>query len=197
MSIIFIFTNSNPNLLDWIRSSPKSYDDNGVRIDVRYQYDFVNALVRHRSLSFSDYLASIGGLIGLIAGISVISLIEFFYHFVVFLLSFRPSKKLFFRIHPAEAERNAANVPSINQNHVLYHCSKYFYEFIKESSVHGLIYTTNKDEKVIGRIFWTTIVVFSSIICVFLIKDNLNHAELNPVAFQIDDKIWKVEEVKT
>lgn len=174
----------------------KWYDeDDPTPIDFRYQYDSVNALVKHQTLNFSDFLASVGGLIGLIAGVSVISLIEFLYHFIVYLLSFRPSKRLFTRVHPTEAERNAANVLPLNQTHALYQCSKYFFEFIRESSIHGLVYTTKNDEKLVGRICWSFVLVSSSITCGFLIMDNLSHAELNPVTLQIDAKIWKADEV--
>lgn len=140
-------------------------------------------------------MASVGGLVGLIAGVSVISLVEFVYHFIVYLLSLRTSKKLFVRVHPTIAERNAANVLPLNQDHAIYQCSKYFFEFTRESSIHGLLYTTNKDEKLTGRVFWAIVVLASTIACGFLIRDNLSHAELNPIVFGIDEKVWKVDEV--
>jgi hypothetical protein len=141
----------------------------GAVISFKYVDGFFNALVKHRTVSFSDYLASIGGLVGLIAGISVISLIDIFYNLIVFCFNFRPSKRLFRRVRPTMADESATeNV--LNEDHVIYQCSKYFFEFIRQSSVHGLIYTTKKDEHVVGRIFWIVFVFVSALSCTFLIR---------------------------
>jgi Amiloride-sensitive sodium channel len=187
-----------------------SYKDSNTQVDVSYQANFINAFVKQEAINFSDYLASLGGLIGLIAGISVISLVEFCYHLVILLFEKRPTKiepealeevdealeqveiETELRVDQTVPEKNA-----VNQDHALYYCSKYFFEFIKETSVHGLSYTAKKDVKIVGRIFWNLIVVCSTICCVILTKDSLSHAELNPITFGIDEKVWKVEEVKT
>lgn len=131
-------------------------------------------------------------MIGLIAGVSVISLIEFLYHLLVYLLGSCSKAKVSSQIHPELLRpRNFL----VNQDHVLYQCSKYFFEFIKASSIHGLIYTVSKKESKVGRVFWTFVVIASSITCGYAIVSNLSHAELNPVAFKIDDRVWKAEEV--
>jgi Amiloride-sensitive sodium channel len=168
--------------------------DYATPIEFNFQESVFNPLVIHIGLNFSDYLATVGGLISLIAGISVISLIEIFYHFAAYLLSLRTSKRLFVKVHPTDQERNKTNV--INQDHVLYQCSKYLFAFIKTSSIHGLVYTTKKDEKLVGRCFWTVIVFLSAITCSYQIMETLKHAEMNPVAYEIDEKVWKVDEVE-
>jgi Amiloride-sensitive sodium channel len=180
--------------LFWFFSSVSWGYGHGTQIEFNFQESVFNPLVMHIAFNFSDYLASVGGLISLIAGISVISLIEIFYHFAAYLISLRTSKRLFVKVHPADQERNKTNV--INQDHVLYQCSKYLFAFIKTSSIHGLVYTTKKAEKLVGRCFWTVIVFVSAITCSYQIMETLKHAEMNPVTYEIDEKVWKVDEVE-
>jgi hypothetical protein len=176
-------------------SSIRWSDRGSVSITFRYEENFCNVFVKHEAFSFSDYLASVGGLIGLTAGISVISLVEAFYHLILFLVSLRPSKKLFTRVHPETIQGATDNTGQLNQDHVLYQCSKYFHEFIKESSIHGLIYTTKQGEHALGRIFWFFFVILSALFCSVLIRENVIHAELNPITFEVDEKVWKLDEV--
>jgi Amiloride-sensitive sodium channel len=133
-------------------------------------------------------------LIGLIAGISVLSFVEFLYHFAAYFFTFLSPKRIIIQVQPFNQEKRQKKV-TVNQEHALYHFSKYFTEYIKKSSIHGLVYTTKKDRKVVERIFWTIIVIISTIVCGFLIAENLNHSELNPIVFEIDEKVWNLEEV--
>jgi hypothetical protein len=158
-----------------------------------YETSFYAPFIRYRAFNFTDYLASIGGLVGLIAGVSVISLIEVFYHILLYLISRRPSNKVFVKIHRETDQIIAETI--LNQEHVLYQCSKYLYEFMKQSSIHGLNYMTDKDQKLVGRFFWMIVVSASALACGYLVADTLSHAELNPTAFQIDEKIWRAEDV--
>lgn len=166
-------------------------------ISFHFQTNFFHALVKHRAFGFSDFVASIGGLIGLIAGISVISLVEFIYFVAAKIVeTLKSNKKWATKIYAENFRQNRDVFVPLNQDHVLYQCSKYFYQFMKASSIHGLSYTTNKDQRLAGRIFWVVVVLASTIACGYLIKDTMSHAELNPVAFGFDEKVWKLKEVK-
>jgi Amiloride-sensitive sodium channel len=164
-------------------------------ISFNYQNHFFNAFVKYTTFNFSDYLAATGGVIGLIAGMSVISLIEFVYHFLVFLLSYWPKKKFFIKVWPIENIHPENFISSLNQEHLIFQFSKHLLNFINESSIHGLTYTTNKNENFFGRFFWIGVVTLSSITCGFLIVDNFKHAELNPIAIGIDSVMVKANEV--
>lgn len=174
----------------FLSKEPKPYD---LEISFSYRKKTMKVYIRDNSLVLSDYLASLGGLVGLIAGVSVISLIEFFYHIFFHFACNRRNNRVFWRVKRDTEVHEAANV--LNQDHVLYQCSKYFFLFMKQSSIHGLIYTTDKAQKKIGRIFWIIVVLASSIACGFQIADILGHAELNPIEIQIDEKVWKKNEV--
>lgn len=173
-------------------SVPKQYRDR-TSISFRHDEKFCPVFIEHEAFKFSDYLASIGGLIGLIAGFSLISLVEICYHFLLYLASFRSSRRLFRRTYPEQDFRSIRT--TFNQDHVIYQCSQYFFKFIEKSSVHGLTYTTKKGVPLSGRVFWMTFTIISATTCGFLIKDVLKNAELNPITFQIDEEIWKVEDV--
>ena len=162
-------------------------------MDFYYGGNFFYALVKHRAFGFVDFIASIGGLIGLIAGVSLISLIEFVYFIAFKVCEKLTSRRRTTKVHPFNNNRTV----NVNQDHVLYQFSKYFFEFMKETSIHGLVYTTDKKQKLIGRIFWAIIVLLSTIACGILIKDTIRRTELNPSSLVFDDKVWKVDEVKS
>jgi hypothetical protein len=160
----------------------------------QYHFNYFNAFIKYQSISFADFLASIGGIVGLIAGVSVISFVELLYYLIVYCLSFRQSKRIFRRVHPEIFEESSGrNI--LNQNHAIFQCSQYFFKFIKESSIHGLIYTTKKSEHIYGRIFWIVFMLVSTFACSYLIRDTMIHAELNPIAFSIDEELWKIDKV--
>lgn len=127
---------------------------------------------------------------GLIAGISVISLIELIYH----LMSAFISKKICSKTNRVSPENNRTKL-IVNDSHVLYQFSKYFVRFIKASSIHGIVFITERDRSRSGKLFWFVIMLISFGACSYLINDAKNHAELNPISFSIDENIWNVEDV--
>jgi hypothetical protein len=83
------------------------------------------------SFAFADYLGYVGGIMGLLAGISVLSLIEILYHFL------SPSCVNMFnrlrstRVQAIDLRRDAGNVIKANEAHVLYQLTKYVIDFMK------------------------------------------------------------------
>lgn len=142
-------------------------------------------------LTSSDFLSNIGGIMGLIAGMSVISIIEFFYHFVQ---SFRPKSN---KVTLMVMINNPWQIKLMNKDHALYQLSTYFTEYIKITDISGCFYMKDKTQTKYGRLFWTLIVILSMLLSCVLIVDIYQHAEKSPVAIGIDTKIWTQEEVKT
>lgn len=120
----------------------------------------------------------------LLAGISVLSVIEVCYQIV--------------KLHTGKTNVNFITVGGnqtsrTDENHALYLWSKYFGEFIKKSDIHGLGYTQNQSKY--GKIFWTILVLLSAAVSSIFILDIQKHAETSPVLTKIDSKIWTLDDV--
>ena len=55
-------------------------------ISVKFKDEEFYPMFRHQALTMKDFLSNIGGLMGLFAGISVLSIVEVFYFFSLRLL---------------------------------------------------------------------------------------------------------------
>lgn len=72
---------------------------------------------------------------------------------------------------------------------------KYFYNYMKECSIHGLNHATFENLRLIERIFWLVAFVISLIVCGFMIKD-LHQRYINaPVAVSFDGDLQNVKNV--
>lgn len=134
---------------------------------------------------------------GLFAGISLISVIEVVLG-VISAIFQRIMKRINVnKVHTIQAPLVAVpkNI-SVNREHVLYQCSVFFYKFVKRSDIHGLHYITDNKKKLVERVFWAFTVLTSAIFCLLLIFDVTKHAELNPIEFSVDDRIWNLEDVR-
>jgi hypothetical protein len=165
-------------------------------IDLFYEKSFFHALVKHRAYDFTDFLASIGGLLGLIAGVSFISLAEIGYFLTSFLSRKIWKLKSLSKVEPNSIHRREVLLAWSETNNDANRFSDYFSEFFGLSSIHGLAQISNKDRNVCGKVIWTIIVLISTFFCGSYIHEYVAGLEANPVAFEIDEKLWSVEEVK-
>ena len=148
-------------------------------------------LIMVQPLTIFDFLSNVGGFMGLLAGTSVLSVIEVFYH-VVHRYRLKPTA-----IHPIMDFASAARrVAWVNENHALFQMSKYCGEFIKASDIHGLNYTRDRRQSRCGRIFWSILVSLSLLACLVLVFDIYQNAEKSPVATSIDSKVLTLDEVR-
>jgi Amiloride-sensitive sodium channel len=136
-----------------------------------------------QSFTLVDFLSNFGGFMGLLAGISVLSIVEIFDH------ALRQLQRNNRKVHPAVETRR------IRKEHALYHIFKYFVEFTKTSDLHGLPYITDQREGRWGRIFWAFVVLLSFVVCTVLIRDINQQAEKSPVATMIDARMWTLDDV--
>lgn len=149
-------------------------------------------MIRYQAFSVSDFLGAVGGLLGLIAGISVISIIELALTIL----------KCFGCSFWSKVDPSLENIPKlqkrflINREHLFYHFGRNFVEFLKESSIHGVHFTNDRKLKAWERLCWLVIICISVTFCSILITDSLNHLQSNSVAIALGEKIWSVEEVR-
>lgn len=157
-----------------------------------YEKNFFYPLVKHRAYDFSEYVASVGGLLGLIAGISTVSFIELGFHMVRALTS-----KALVKVHPRRRKIEITREAFVNNEKSCLHKGfEYFSDFMKSSSIHGFSYTTSKQFGVIEKLFWSACVITSTIFCVILVTETTKRSELNPTSYGIDSKIWNKEDVR-
>lgn len=131
----------------------------------------------------------------LIAGISVISLVEVLYQFFCNLCSCEiRSSTMVTRISVAAVREREERMLS-NQARVSYKVMNYISSFVQNSSVHGISYIMNKDQNLLKKLFWLIAVLLSVVTCSVLIIDERQKADLNPTLFSIDEVIWNVKDV--
>lgn len=147
--------------------------------------------IRYLAFGVSDLLAEFGGLMGLLAGISVFSIAEIFCN-ILKSFWFTACKS---KIAPQTVRRRRRRI-LVNRDHLFYRLGQTFLDLLKQSNVHGVHYTSDEKLKVIERVFWfITIVVllaFSSV----MVFGSLKNLQLNSVVVAIDEKIWSVEDVR-
>ena len=161
-------------------------------IDLNFATSLFYPLVQHRIFGVSDFLGSCGGLMGLIAGISVISIVECCFLFI----------SIFFTNETVKINPSFEGLPSprpflVNHDHIFYHFAKFFTEFMSKSSIHGLHSATDKKSSKMNKLFWLIVVAVSSVFCSWAIFDSVRHAELNPIVIGVDENFWKIEDVST
>lgn len=149
--------------------------------------------VRYLAFDVADFLAEFGGLMGLLAGISVFSIIELIWTTInCFRFAFCKSK-----VAPKAVRRPGERKKFlINKEHLFYQLGKTFGELLRNSNIHGLHYTSDKRLKVIERVSWFITICVLLVFCSVLVLESLNKLQSNSVILEIDEKIWSVEEVR-
>jgi Amiloride-sensitive sodium channel len=146
--------------------------------------DHIQPLVKIQSFTFSDFLSNIGGFMGLLAGMSVLSIMEFFY---LASIHFKNGNN---KVQTTQRPKTVA----WNQSHPLYSLMKYFIEFLQLSDIHGVRYL--KDQGRLGKWFWAFLLSISAMFCSVLINDIYKHSELSPVHTSIDSNLLTSEDVR-
>lgn len=165
-----------------------------TQLSTRFGSKIFIPTIKQRAFGVSDYLGSIGGLMGLFAGMSVISLVEVAF----FLIEATISKVLKLRRRQITHEiiKVAPVNVTTNEKSVFSLCSSFFVTIMKKSDIHGLRYIVRKHKSAGARFFWLTIVLTSSVACFYQIFYTLKHSEMNPIEYEMDQKIWDVQDVR-
>lgn len=149
--------------------------------------------VRYLAFDDADFLAAFGGLMGLLAGISVFSIIELLVA-IVKCCRFSADKS---KISPETVQRiRSQKEYLVNKEHLFYYLSQALVELMRASNIHGVRYLNDKKVKVIERVFWFIIICVLMAFCSILVFNSLNDLQGNSVVVAIDEKIWSVEDVR-
>lgn len=156
---------------------------------------FFYPLVRYLAFDVSDFLSEIGGLMGLLACISVFFIIELLV-IIIKGIRFAACK---FKVAPETIRMRKPRKRRrflVNRNHLFYHLGQTFGEFLKESNIYGMHYNSDKNFKTIERIAWFIIICVLMALCSVLVLGSLNKLLSNSVMLALDEKIWNVEDVR-
>jgi Amiloride-sensitive sodium channel len=157
-------------------------------MDFRFAKGKFQPHIKVELFTYLDFLSYLGGMMGLLAGISLLSIFEIIYH-VARLLQAEPNRV------QNSVITDATRVAWRNENHALYQFTKYSKEFLKKSSIHGVHYMT-QDHGKCGRIVWMILVALSVLICSVFIKTFIEQAEKSPVAIAVDSNLRSLDDVR-
>ncbi|XP_055309664.1 uncharacterized protein LOC129573300 [Sitodiplosis mosellana] len=163
------------------------------RLTIFYENHQFMALQRSELYGRTDFLANCGGILGLIFGASLLSIIEIFYYFTLRLgcsLSSRMSQHETYvrNMAVATAEKRAV----LSRFHfVLGEIS----DFLVDSSVHGVRYFTEKGRHRTERIFWAISVGISLVLCVNFIQGVYIKWQSSPVIVTFSEKATSVSSI--
>jgi phosphoglycerol transferase MdoB-like AlkP superfamily enzyme len=158
---------------------------------MKFSSNFFQPLVLVQSVTIAKFLSSLGGIMGFVAGMSVLSFIEILFH-VVSNIRLKDSK-----IRPAQItgpERGATTLSSKTQ--IWHQLSIYLVGFLSSSSAHGLHYIQSQRHTRPAKIFWAIQVVLSIAVCSVLVRNVYKHAERSPVIVSIDQRLMTLEDVR-
>lgn len=151
--------------------------------------------IKRNAFGSSDYLGSLGGLMGLFAGMSVISVVEA--AFFIIRIAFAKLQKLKNRRITHDITFVVPkNLPSSRKPTAFFRFPSFFISFTKKSDIHGLPHIAKKDKSVGDILFWLIAMLTSSAACIYLIFDLIENSTTNPIKYAIDQKLWDVKDVR-
>jgi Amiloride-sensitive sodium channel len=153
---------------------------------VKFASDSYQPFVKTVPHSFSDFLSNVGGFMGLLAGISILSVVEVVYYIATIKLGYQRQQ-----VHPVTNRQTAW----ADEEHLLFQLMRYFSKFIKTSDMHGMKYTQDQTIGKAGRYFWTVLVLLSLTVCSALVIEMNQSAEKSPIVTRIDPQMWTIDDV--
>lgn len=130
---------------------------------------------------------------GLVAGVSVFSIIELIFTVL-------KCARLVFcktKVHPIIMVHPKTQSPklALNQQHLFYHFGMNFVGFLEKTSIHGMHYLKDKRLRWVEKTFWIIAIFSSTVVCTFLIVDSLEALHTKAVIISYDEKIYSKEDI--
>lgn len=134
-----------------------------------------------------DGIGYVGGLLALMSGISLVSIIQLIWNFLGFFTAWRKNDK-----------NETTTIPRATDSRFrcftikLYHLKKDLKDFIKMSSVHGM---RNLTGSVGQKFFWLITISGSTAACVLFAQDLFKNFNQNQVTIEIEESSLSAHEV--
>lgn len=153
-------------------------------------------LIKQKAIGRSEFFGSFGGLMGLVAGMSLLSIIEMVLHLLVTVIQALKQYRKRNKIWAVNASKVVLKQSPIQENSFIKKVSTFFKHFVANSTIHGLQDIANKKKNMFEKLFWILTVLASTALCLVTIFDVTNHSELNPIEYGSDEKIWTLNDVR-
>jgi Amiloride-sensitive sodium channel len=156
---------------------------------MRIADDYFQPLVKVQPLTFSGFLSNIGGCMGLLAGVSVLSVFEIFYLIINHFLE--SSNK----VYSLSSTRNEKQMAWIKKDKP-YWFTKPLVDFVSSSDILGILMVKNHTHRKIGRVLWALLVALLIAICSKVVFDMYKYAKKLPVVTRIDSQVLTLNDVR-
>lgn len=155
----------------------------------------LTSTIKCQAINMSDFLGAFGGLMGLLSGISVFSIIELVFT-ILKCVRLACCKT---KVHPIITVQPKSELQKfvLNQHHLFYLFGINFVEFLKKSSIHGAHYLRDKKLSWIEKTFWIVAISVSTVVCSILIADSLDSLHAKSVIITYDEHLWNKEDVSS
>lgn len=161
-----------------------------ITIQFAFSSDYFYPFIEELAFGASDFLGALGGLMGLFAGMSVISAIEVGFH-ALKMFFVKMSDRRLLKVH----SMNAIESVSVIDTSISRRSLEYIVKIILKSDIHGLHFLVDAGRKIWERFFWSLVVFSLAIFCSLQTYEVLKYSEINPIEFGIDEKIWTINDV--
>lgn len=126
-----------------------------VEIIVIFKDSEFFSLVRKKQFSNIDFLSYSGGILGLFAGISVLSIFELFYYFTIRVVGNKWKDWKSCKVIPIdniESRQRVVQQAFLKQNKIKTTLRSYTLNYFKESSIHGCNYSVDTSRNLFERL---------------------------------------------
>lgn len=156
----------------------------------------LHPLVKQKSVGGSEFLGSFGGLMGLVAGMSLLSIIELILLTLTFTFRVLKNHKNRNKVWAFKSPATRPKEFFLNKKATFENFSDFIVKFLTKSSIHGLQKIADKNRNLCEKGFWISVALASAIFSLVMIYDVTESSELNPIEFAIDEKIWNLNDVR-
>ena len=123
-----------------------------AEIIVKFKDSEFFSVVRKKQFSNIDFLSYCGGILGLFAGISVLSIFELFYYFTIRVVgdSYKAWKSC--KVIPIKSRQRVSKETFQKENTITKVVKTYLLRYFKESSIHGCNYSVDTKRTLFERL---------------------------------------------
>lgn len=181
MKLFQINVSSELYMLRHLISGNNQIFSDRLEMSFTFRTSSFHPFVKIFSFTFYDFLSSVGGCMGLLAGISILSVVEIFYHMLAIKFKLKGNK-----VRPRT--QISSKTSKLHEDHVLVQLIKYCGKFIKTSDMHGAHYAMDSSLTTVSRIFWSVLLILSFSTCAIYVSNLIGDSEKNPVAVRIETR---------
>ncbi|CAO1403765.1 unnamed protein product [Diamesa tonsa] len=166
-------------------------DTQPVEIIIKFQKNEFFSVIRKKQFSKTDFISYCGGILGLFAGISVLSFIELIYYFTIRVVGDWKRSK----VVPIANIESLQSFPKQAENKIMKTLKTYTLKYFKGTSIHGFNYSVDSTRSLFERFFWTAVIFVSSLACIYMFYELIDKIQSNPIVDNLSDEANHISEI--